>query len=363
MVILMILLPPITAAITPSTPSLGGSGNSGGGSSMVSLPEMPANPLADVAKIVPYLSFVHLLLLPIFAYRKHMNFKNPPPEEPAAELDPDAKTVIFSHKLSCCEKIVRFTFGIILGIVSIILRVLGMAGLDLKSLWFPEPFWNFYNAKLELRSYQIDGCKLKFDARQEDAYLKFQYEAVMNFYTLGLFGMCCGKKTSYTRWLDTKIKWRGAPPPGFNQQFRVFHTKLSCVQKIKVRLLVLLLSPFYGATKIPIIGGFTPTAVIGLFVDKYVYTLNLSNFLFGGSKPSFDMKKFTFCNYVHAFYVKAIFGICKGKLVRWIDSCVVMGAPTFDPEHDADAPEDEPNPDGSTPAPAAADPATPVQAV
>ena len=90
-----------------------------------------------------------------------------------------------------------------------------------------------------------------------------------------------------------------------------------------------------------------PLPALGLYADKYVYTMLLSNYLFGGSKPHFDKAKYTYCKFIHAYYVKAVFGICKGKLKKWVDSCIVMGAPVFDPDHDADAPDDEPEVDAA----------------
>ena len=297
--------------------------------------------------------FVHIILLPTFAFRKLLNKDKPPADkqvfpEGEVEIDPEAKTVIFAFKLAFCDKVISLTFGLLLYIISKIITILKFVQIDLSSAWFPEPFWKFYNSKLALRAYQIDGAKMRFDARQEDAYLKFQFEAVMNFFTLSFYKMCCGKKTNYDRWLDSKIRWRGLPPPGYNQQFRVFHTKLKCVQKIKVSILGIFLGPFSIVTKIPLVGSLTPTAPIGMYLDVYGYRLILSNFLFGGSVPYFD-KQFTWCNYVYHYYVTAIFGLCGMKLKRWVDLQVLMGTPTLDPEHDADAPEDEPAIDNAAP--------------
>ena len=303
--------------------------------------------------VIPFLPFVHIILLPTFAFRKLLNVGKPPPEEPPTAMDPDAKTVVFAFKLACVDKVIAMTFGVLLYIISTVISILKYAQIDLSSAWFPEPFWKFYNAKLALRAYQIDGAKMRFDARQEDAYLKFQYEAVMNFWTLGFFGMCCGKKTNYDRWLDTKIRWRGAPPPGFNQQFRVFFTKLRCVQKLKKALVLFMLNICGGAAaKIPLVGPLIPVAPIGMYADVFVYRMLLSNYLFGGSQPYFD-KEFTWCNYVYHYYVTAILGMCGMKLKRWVDKQIRMGEAKHDPEHDADAPEDEPAVDA---APSAAPP-------
>lgn len=339
MVLLFLILPQIRNAIMPS--GLPSGGNQA---------QPASNPLDT---IIPLLPGVHLILLPIMAFRKYKT-GDVPVEDTASELDPDAKTVIFAVKLAFCDKLIKMTFGLILALISLVLKILKFAQIDLTSAWFPEPFWQFYNAKLQLRAYQIDGCKLRFEARQEDAYIKFQYEAIMNFYTLGLFKKCCGKKVNYNRWLDSKIKWRGAPPPGYNQQFRVFFTKLTCVQKIKVAVLELFLSPFYVVKSIPLIGPIIPVSIIGMYVDVFKYKETLKNYRFGGSTPSFS-DEFTFMKYVKAYYFKACLGMCKMPLKKWVDSCIVMGKPVLEEGFDDDAPEDEPpvTPRGTATAPVA----------
>lgn len=291
---------------------------------------------------------IHLFLLPYFAYRK-ANYKHLHKDDilENVEIDPEAKTVIFARSLSCCDKIAKFTFGMLIELVGFILKIIKEIGLDLRSFWVFMPFWEFYKAKLDLRAYQIDGCKLRFDARQEDAYLKFQYEAVMNFFTLSLYGMCCGKKINYERWLDSKIKWRGNPPPGYNNQFRIFKVKLSCCQKLKLGCMLIpfyiCCGPFWLLSLIPFIGALVPTSLMGYYVDFKQYKMQLSNYRFGGSKPVFDKKKYRYCcKYLHAFYCLGCFGLCKKPFLRWLDSCVMMGDPVVDPSFDDDVPEDEP---------------------
>jgi len=348
MIILGLVMPAITGAIMGDTtiPSTGDTTSV--------TPTLPKEITFLIDNVVPFLPFVHLVLLPIFAYRKLLFKKRPVPEDPAAAvLDPDAKTVIFAQKMACCDKIICLTIGTFLDIVSFIIKVLGYIGLDLKSIWFPEPFYQFYTAKLELKAYQIDGAKFRFDARQEDAYLKFQFEGVMNFFTLGLFGMCCGKKTNYNRWLDTKVKWRGAPPPGYNQQFRIFFTKLTCCQKIKREAMILVLNFVFGgaASKIPLVGPFIPVSLLGMYVDVFTYRMLLSNYRFGGSKPHFN-KKMSWCNYIYAYYVVACLGLCMMKLKRWVDAKIEMGPPVFEAGFDDDAPADEPAMDDASTQPA-----------
>ena len=306
---------------------------------------------------------VHLIILPLMALRKYRHGQRPmldTGDATATTADDDEDDgnqshqshkgrgrdmVIFSHELPWRDRLVKFSFGTFLAFVSLALRLLRLLQIDLTSAWFPEPFWRFYIAKLELRSYRIHGRKLRFDARQEDAYIKFQYEALMNFYTLGLFKWCCGSKISYDRWLDTHIQWSGdAPPTGYNKQFRIFHTRLSCKQQLRVAILALLLSPFYLLKSIPIFGALMPLAIIGMLVDVYRYRVTLRNYRFGGSQPHFD-QRFTFWAYVRGYYGKTFLGVYKKPLTKWVDSCIVMGTPVLDPAFEDGAPSDEPSTD------------------
>ena len=143
----------------------------------------------------------------------------------STELDPDAKTIIFSWRMTCCDSIVVSFSNIIFGLVAFILKwIARLTGgtIDLQSFWFPTPFFNFWKAKLHLHAIQIDGCKLRTTAYQDDAYMKFCMDATYNFWTLGFYGRC-SSKANYGRWLDRHIVWVGKPPQGYNNQFRIFH--------------------------------------------------------------------------------------------------------------------------------------------
>ena len=65
---------------------------------------------------------------------------------------------------------------------------------------------------------QINGAKICTNATQADAYMKFCTEAVLNFWTLGLYGKCCSSRTNYGRWLDRHVLWQGKPPEGYNNR-------------------------------------------------------------------------------------------------------------------------------------------------
>ena len=57
--------------------------------------------------------------------------------------------------------------------------------LNLEGFWFPAPFYQFWKAKLYIKNLQIDGCKIRTKATQDDAYIRFCTEAMLNFWTLG----------------------------------------------------------------------------------------------------------------------------------------------------------------------------------
>jgi len=79
-------------------------------------------------------------------------------------------------------------------------------------------------------------------------------------------------------------------PKGYNDQFRVFDDKLTCVQKLKM----FALNAFGGCVGIfPIIGAPWPVAQVAQW---YRYKLDLLNMKFGGAQPFF-VKEFTACNY------------------------------------------------------------------
>ena len=135
--------------------------------------------------------------------------------------DPDAKTIIFSRKLPCGKKCKIFLLKLMLGIVDLTLRGIKYSTggtVDLRAFWFPAPFYTFWKAKMQIDLIQINGAKICTNATQADAYMKFCTEAVLNFWTLGLYGKCCSSRTNYGRWLDRHVLWQGKPPEGYNNR-------------------------------------------------------------------------------------------------------------------------------------------------
>ena len=106
-----------------------------------------------------------------------------------------------------------------------VIKRVSLGTINLNAFWFPSPFYTFWKAKMHIGLVQINGAKICTTANQGDAYMKFCTEAMLNFWTLGIYGMCCGKRTSYGRWLDRHVLWQGAPPRGYtNREFEWLKT-------------------------------------------------------------------------------------------------------------------------------------------
>ena len=250
-----------------------------------SLP-LPSSNSETIETILIIGPFIHCILMPILWVHKHREDKkwieNHLNEDVVVmtELDPEAKTTIFSRKLACAKSCTVLLFKLTFGLVDLALRVIKYATggtINLSAFWFPAPFYTFWKAKLQIDLIQVDGAKICTNANQGDAYMKFCTEAMLNWWTLGIYGKCCGSRTSYGRWLDRHVLWQGAPPSGYTNrelapfelaqtpsppqtgaphagprmlapvtEFRIFDERLSCCQKLKVYLFTLLLTLLGG---------------------------------------------------------------------------------------------------------------------
>ena len=171
--------------------------------------------------------FIHCILMPILWTHKHREVKkwiekreNEDIVE-TSELDPEATTVIFSIKLGCGKSVTVCLADLTIGLVELGLKGIKYASvgtINLNAFWFPSPFYSFWRAKMQIGLVQINGAKICTSANQGDAYMKFCTEAMLNFWTLGMYGMCCSKRTSYGRWLDRHVLWQGAPPKGYTNR-------------------------------------------------------------------------------------------------------------------------------------------------
>jgi hypothetical protein len=90
---------------------------------------------------------------------------------------------------TCFVTVVQVVFvGLIFGLIAKVLwllKTLTFGALNLEGFWFPAPFYQFWEAKLFIKNLQIDGCKIRTKATQDDAYMRFCTEAMLNFWTLG----------------------------------------------------------------------------------------------------------------------------------------------------------------------------------
>ena len=289
--------------------------------------------------LMSFSPFIHCGVMPLIWMHKHRQvekmMQTPEVELEATTLDPEAKTVIFAVKGGWKVLLADIFCGIVSFVLNLVRRV-SLYSIDLRALWFPAPFYNFYKAKMLVRNTQIDGCRICITATQADAYMKFCTETMLNFWTLGFYGRCCWKRTNYGRWLDRHIMWQGKPPPGYNNQFRIFDNKFSLCQKFRIFMLQLLLSLL----------SFVPFA--SLILPWYNYKIRLRNMKFGGSDPYFD-KGFTVTQYIAKWCTVGACGCCGMALKRWVDTNIRMGEPTFDEEMAAeDAEADAANPDEQT---------------
>jgi len=274
------------------------------------------------------------VLMPGFWYRKHRSNAKVVPGDPpkTPELDPDAKTIIFSMKMKLGDKLTVLFVGLVFGLVAKVLwlvKTVTFGAVNFEGFWFPAPFFNFWESKLLIKGFQINGCKIRTKASQDDAYMRFCTEACFNFWTFGFYQRCCAKKNSYERWLDRSLVWVGKPPSGFNNQFRIFDEKMKLCQKIRIYGFSILLTMCGGFLKyVPLIGGLWP---VGQILEVYLYKVKLSNMKFGGSDPYFG-PEFTYCNYVVKFYTIAICGLCGMPLKKWVDAQIELSKPQFDQE-------------------------------
>ena len=171
--------------------------------------------------------FVHCVLMPFLWTHKHREVKKRIEKQGDAdvvetsELDPEAKTVIFSMKLGCGQRCTVLLADMTMGLVEFVLWVIkrgSLGAINLSAYWFPSPFYTFWKAKMHIGHLQINGAKICTTANQGDAYMKFVTEAMLNFWTLGIYGKCCKGRTSYGRWLDRHVLWQGTPPRGYNNR-------------------------------------------------------------------------------------------------------------------------------------------------
>ena len=274
--------------------------------------------------------FIHCIMMPFFILQKKRYLAN----ERKASLtktnstfEPGGKTVVFSIRFTLIQKIFMLCVGMEIAFINGLIKIISIIGLDLSCFWFPQPFYEFWQSQLQVKNYQILGAKLRLNATQADAYFRFIEEALLNFYTFGLYSKIWAKikKKSYTKWLDDHVEWEGLPPPGLNNEFQIFNDKLNFIQKIVVMFceLCLMWVPFMQPW--------------GAYIS---YTLRLKNLEFGGAKPKF-VPEFTlqalFRHYIRSLCLFG--GLCIGKQKQFVDSNIAQPEPDLESTGSAPMPQ------------------------
>lgn len=224
--------------------------------------------------------------------------------EEDSKFDEEGATVIFARKLDCVGCLLTTTVGLMIDIVQFVIDTIGMVGLDLSMFFFPAPFYQFWKAKLLIRSIRVNGAQLKFSAVQADAYFLFLWVKLYNFFSFSVYSKYCAKNM-YEKWLDSKLKWKDSAPAGFtDDNFQIFLDKLSFCEKLQSMLLVFLCGwiPF-----------FQPVLMY------WAYTKRLPHLKIGSVHPNFG-DGFTLSGFF-SVWLSTICGLCgTRKLKRYADA-------------------------------------------
>jgi len=226
-------------------------------------------------------------------------------EMPQAHLHSSATSVVLSAQLTCSEWLFMATIGRIIQLIELPIWVLANAGLDLSPFFFPLPFFHFYHARLMTNHYCILGARVCLNAEYADAYFLYLQERMLNFVTVGLYKKCCGE--TYPKWLDSKLQWIGAPPPGYNNHFRIFFNKGSLCERITYYITSILLFTLFGWLPF-----FRP-----IFLCWH-YKQMVSRLVFGGSQVTLD-SGYDVCSFYGA-YCASCCGCCGHRILVFVDS-------------------------------------------
>ena len=127
------------------------------------------------------------MLMPVFWYRTHRrNAKVVPGEPPKTpELDPDAKTIIFSMKMKLGDKLVVLLVSLVFGLIAKVLwlvKTVSFGALNFEGFWFPAPFFNFWEVCLHTGLSPTHCCSQPLTPLFLSPYLAVQaaYQGVPN---------------------------------------------------------------------------------------------------------------------------------------------------------------------------------------
>lgn len=262
----------------------------------------------------------HIFFMLFFMWKKKKDLKyeaSKPVEQ--TTFTEDGKTMIYARKLTICQKIFVLIIGTLISIVNGILSILAFVGIDLKVLFFPLPFYMFWQSRLLVKNMRIKGAKLKIAATYSDAYFLWLKIQRNNLYTCGCYAKRCNKR-GYEKWLDKRLSWAGTPPPGFNNDFCIFAVRASLCDRLKIMAIKF----FFGLVLSPCF----------YFTQPYVllksYEFELKNMVIGGKTPFFKPE------FTYQAMLKAFLTSCCGcrKFVVWkhVDSHIDFDTSTGAPD-------------------------------
>jgi len=214
-----------------------------------------ANTISEFLNGMAFNALVHVFCGAIYIYHRHQRGGQPQiVYQP--QISPVAGSVnvhtIQSASLTCGEKIYVYIIGWCIKKVEFVIWLLSNVGIDLSAFFFPSPFYSFEQAKLITRHYRffrVHGVQLHADAA--DAYFLWLSEKMLNLITLTLYKRIMGD--TYPRWLDSKLRWNGPPPAGFNNHFRIFHNSGTLCERLCYYLQVILAAAMRAAARAAVV--------------------------------------------------------------------------------------------------------------
>ena len=226
-------------------------------------------------------------------------------------LTADGKTIIFSRKMTFCQKLFSGTVGLLLSLIDFILTVVAnVTPLDLRVIFFPLPFYNYWKSKLLVGNMRIKGAKIRLNATYSDAYFLWLKIQRNNLLTLGCYEQFCFK-LGYEKWLDSKLQWYGTPPPGFTNEFLIFAVRPSLCERLQI-------------AAIEIIFGWFPGAICDPFTRPYVILktreFEMRHMIIGGVTPKLN-SNWTY-NKVLNKYWESCCGCRSLVMPRYADECI-----------------------------------------
>lgn len=231
----------------------------------------------------------------------------------------DGQTMIYARKLTLCQKIFVLFIGTLISIVNLILSILAFVGVDLKVLFFPLPFYMFWQSRLLVSNMRIKGAKLKLAATYSDAYFLWLKIQRNNMYTCGCYAKRCNKR-GYEKWLDKRLSWAGTPPPGFTNEFCLFAVRASLCDRLKLALIKF----FFGA----VLSACTPLTQPYVLLKSYQF--ELKNMIIGGKTPFFK-PEFTYQAMLKTYMI-SLCGCRKRVITKHVDSHIDFDTSTGAPD-------------------------------